>query len=286
MLLAASIFGYRNTDGILLPEHCVSYGIKTIGTISDDDLTCCIPTKDGGVFLGGDRYNYKTFIFTPVLFKLDKKGNILWSDTSNINTFTSPYHIQYDTTSDGGFIMLGDSVADYYNHFIKLIKLEATGSIQWHTAIPRDDVHYEFVKTIKQTSDGGFVLSGQYGGNDYYQTEAYPYIIKTDQNGNVLWKKKYPSIGKGNSHVSHQSFEILNDKNNGFVLYGKYATDNNFYDEADYEVEYFLNWHSRFYKLDSQGNILWNADEFLYVVVEEEKGNSMFGDNFYINPNK
>lgn len=114
--------------------------------------------------------------------------------------------------SGGGFI-----VAGYTNGFgsggydLVLLKTSITGSLIWAKTYGGSGDDY--AESIKQTPDGGFIVTGKTfsfgsGGYDVY-------LIKTDANGNVQWAKTYggADYDEGYSVDIHQS-------DSGYVITG------------------------------------------------------------------
>ena len=90
-------------------------------------------------------------------------------------------------TSDGGYILAGATNsfgAGGYDFFI--IKINSSGSVQW--AKTYGESTDEYACSIQQTSDGGYVLAGKM---EMSATSEYPYVIKTDGSGNLIWVRKY-----------------------------------------------------------------------------------------------
>src|SRR5690554_2509108 len=110
----------------------------------------------------------------------------------------------FELTSDGGYILGGFSSSNISGEKTEnsngqidlwLVKIDASGNIMWQNTIggSGDD----FLISIKQTSDGGYIvgassdsnISGDKtensrGGLDYW-------ILKLDSSGNIVWQKTY-----------------------------------------------------------------------------------------------
>ena len=116
-----------------------------------------------------------------------------------------------------------------------LCSLSSVGSqppkIEWSKTF--GDPIFE-VKSVRQTSDGGYILAGS-GGD-------YAYLMRTDSSGNKIWDKIFSSVDYG-----HFAQEI---EDGGYVFVG------NTYSGRERGV-----W---IIKTDSGGNELWNKtfDEF------------------------
>lgn len=132
-------------------------------------------------------------------------------------------------TFDGGYLLAGSiSVPPKVN--ILLIKLNYLGIVEWDNII-YDSVQNISALSIKQTSDSGYVMTGQ-RGSDYY-------ILKTDKSGNYLWRKSYNEGGDAEAN------EIFITNDGGFMLSGDI-----FYLSPGSTKSYLV-------KTDSNGNLQW-----------------------------
>lgn len=124
--------------------------------------------------------------------------------------------------------MMAKSLSSCFIAFV-ICSLSASGSqppeIEWSKT--STDNWYE-VKSVRQTSDGGYILAGT-GGD-------YAYLMKTDPSGNKIWDKSFRRIDNG--HFAQET----NDGNYIFV--------GNTYSGRESGV-----W---LIKTDSDGNELWN----------------------------
>jgi hypothetical protein len=98
------------------------------------------------------------------------------------------YGYSVQQTSDGGYIAVGStsSLSTRHGTEVFLLKVDATGSAQWGRTYGRagDDGGY----CVRQTADGGYVICG-YGNSWTSHGNHDAYLIKTDENGNIM----YPS---------------------------------------------------------------------------------------------
>ena len=79
-------------------------------------------------------------------------------------------------TYDGGAVM----ITQFVNH---VLKVDANGSVVWNAEI--DTTGLQYLRGLTETSDHGVVAYG--AGNGW----AYSVVFKFDENGNVLWQKRY-----------------------------------------------------------------------------------------------
>ncbi len=157
---------------------------NTIGGNGRDWLTSVCQTEDGGYILGGwsnsDLSGDKTENSLGDLgyddywvVKLNASGAIQWQNTIGGNDHDELYSIQQ--TADGGYILGGhsrsdisgdkteNSVGDFDYDDYWVVKLNASGAIQWQNTIGGNS--FDFLISIQETADGGYILGG-YSSSD------------------------------------------------------------------------------------------------------------------------
>ena len=165
--------------------------------------------------------------------KLDSAGNIQWQKSYGGSSTEVAYTIQQ--TSDQGYIVAGSTASfssfpgDYH---IWVIKLDASGNIVWEKSYGGDED--EEAKSVQQTSDGGYVLTGftvSYGAGD-----EDIFVLKLDSSGNVQWMKTY---GDSNFSTTDEPRKIKQTSDGGYILTS--------FSDANFWV----------LKLDASGNTDW-----------------------------
>ncbi|MCP4632990.1 MAG: T9SS type A sorting domain-containing protein [candidate division Zixibacteria bacterium] len=156
-------------------------------TYGEYDEECCNRiqlTSDGGYILAG----YKRFPngLDAWLVKTDENGDPLWTRTYGGDDSDAATGI--DVTEDGGFIICGGT--ESYGHGERdlwLIKTDSEGNTIWSKTLggsQQDEGYFAF-----QTSDGGYVASGQ--TYSFGAGESDIYLIRLDPNGDTLWTRTY-----------------------------------------------------------------------------------------------
>jgi hypothetical protein len=147
-----------------------------------------LQTSDGEyIFIGsiGKLLNLRQIY----LMRVNSEGNELWN--KNFGTpFTSESSLCIEETNDGGFVVIGiylgiGTTLNYIqnNHFfplwskIWLLKTDSNGNVEWDNKIESG-----FGRCVKQTTDGGYILTGQKGAYNFPEGVL---LIKTDENGNI-----------------------------------------------------------------------------------------------------
>ena len=144
-------------------------------------------TSDSGLIMGGAlRDTSETF---GHLVKFNKAGDTVWTktfgDSSNFHIFS-----QAIPTRDGGYAVTGHTNRSDKNELDAwLVKTDSAGNLEWEKTYGIWNER-EASSSIFQTSDGGFLLSGERvhtGGNPAVRN-IDPLVIKVDSAGNQLWK--------------------------------------------------------------------------------------------------
>jgi hypothetical protein len=145
-----------------------------------------IETPDQGFLILGQTFSYGRGVSDVYLIKTDEMGNVLWSKTYGTPNEDRAEHMQL--TLDGGIIIIGTtaSIVNGYNSYnIYLIKTDSYGNLEWEKEFGGDG--HDFGYGICETSDGGFILTGNTMVNSSVYFDAW--IIKTDNLGNQVWDK-------------------------------------------------------------------------------------------------
>ena len=178
--------------------------------------------------------------------------NIQWQKSFGGTLIDRAYSIQ--PTTDGGFIIAGGSTsndgdvsANHGGYDLWIVKINSGGNLQWQKSFGGSGL--ESIQSIKQTSDGGFILaatsisndgdvSGNHGNFDFW-------IVKLDLNGNLQWQKSLGGTG------NDQATCIETTSDGGYIVAG-FSTSNNGDVSGNHGSQDF--W---IVKLSSSGNVQW-----------------------------
>lgn len=150
----------------------------------EDGINKMIPTNDGGFLLIG-HVDLNAGICDGYIIKTDKEGTKEWS------------LIIGEELDDLCFDGLQTAAGDFYftgcyenpttqNMDMMFSKVSAEGELIFLKAI--DNGEHEIGTCIKETNDGGFLVSG-WNVND--QAEEDFHFANVDANGNTIWQKSY-----------------------------------------------------------------------------------------------
>ena len=190
----------------------------------------------------------------PPLKAVSEEPQMEWSKT--YGTYEGYSVIQ---TTDGGYAVSGVNATyglhGYYQFLPTLVKTDSSGEMQWKKTYGTEFGVSYAAKSIVQTTDSGYVLSG-YGG----------WILKLDAEGNVQWNKTYG--------VSLSQSFAIQASDGGFVLAGWMRNNLT-------RMDTFL------VKTDQNGFALWNktltagrpSDALVYALLEtNDRGYALTGE--------
>ncbi len=262
LILQSSIFNFQSVSQ-------TAPGIQwqnTIGGLNNDYLHSVQQTSDGGYILGGysysnisgDKTENNNGLSDYWIVKLNSSGNIQWQNTIGGNNWEALYSLQQ--TADGGYILGGWSesgisgdkteqtwgYADYW-----MVKTNTSGNIQWQNTI--GGFSDDFLSSIRQTADGGYILAGysgspvsgdktenSIGASDYW-------IVKTNVSGIIQWQNTIGGIHLDELYSARQTTD------GGYILAGRSQSDIS----GDKTENCLGDWDYWIVKTDATGNIQW-----------------------------
>jgi hypothetical protein len=209
---------------------------------------------------------------------------IQWQNT--IGSWNTDALSSIKQTTDGGYIIGGSSTSenggdktenskgfdDYW-----VLKLDATGNIQWQNTIGGNNVDY--LESIQETTDGGYILGGYSDSNissdktENCQGALDYWVVKLNSDGNIQWQN---TIG-GDS--TDYLVDIMQTTDGGYILGGA-SVSNTSGDKTQNRKGAFDYW---VVKLNSAGNIEWqntiggNSDDFLISIEQTTDGGYILG---------
>jgi hypothetical protein len=115
-------------------------------------------------------------------------------------------------TTDGNYVVTGYIENTSGNRDIALMKIDPNGNELWNISF--GGVHDDTGYCVRQTSDGGYVITGVV---DWYFDMVFFYhvgLLKVDQNGNLLWDKSFAFLSESAGR------SVLETSDHGFIIVG------------------------------------------------------------------
>ena len=257
---------------------------KTIAGAGQDDAYDIHETSDLGFIIAGRSYStysldnfHNNGLSDFLVVKLNSNSEVVWQKNFGGSGEEEAYSIE--ETLDGGFIVAGytysndidvmnktDNSADFW-----ILKLDSGGNIQWQKIFGGSN--NEFAKSVIQTQDLGYLITGHTFSNDRDITlnkgMSDAWVIKTDQNGIIEWQKTF---GGSNEDYSNS---IIEAKDGGFTFTGSSRSNNG---DLTSNHGYFDIW---VVKIQTNGDILWqksigDADTDLAFDIEQTLNNEYY----------
>ncbi len=270
---------------------------KRFGGTMGDELYSIRQTTDGGYILGGfsdsgiggDKTQASWGGNDYWIVKTDSLGNKLWD--KRYGGTDVDYLFSIEQTTDGGFIIGGYSAsgiggdktqASWGSYDYWIVKTDSLGNALWDKRFGGTDI--DFLISIKQTTDGGFILGGYSSSNisgnktqvslgvsDYW-------VIKIDSLGIKQWDKDFG--GTGQDYL----FSLQQTKDGGYIL-GGFSTSPVSGDKTQPLWGGYDYW---IVKIDSAGTKQWdkdfggtNIEDYLGSVVQtSDSGYLLCGNSF------
>jgi len=207
---------------------------RSLGGSSIDTPTAIAMTSDGGYIVAGMAgstdgditFNHGLYDYWVV--KLDNFGTIEWERCYGGSAEESATSIS--PTTDGGYIISGattstdgDITNNHGQHDYWVLKLDATGTIQWQRTY--GGTYVDQANSVAQTTDGGYIVAGtststdfdvtgNNGSNDYW-------IIKLDATGVIQWQGSY---GTDSGELANA---IAQTSDSGYIVAGRSFSSSN-----------------------------------------------------------
>ncbi len=193
--------------------------------------------------------------FDIVLTKRDSSGNTVWEKTLGKDNDAADGANSIAEAHDGGYIIFGSTWPSGGEDSVLLIKVDSEGNKLWKKIIDGVELYKRAYviegRSFAKTSDGGYIITGRRGSHKYENTPAL--LIKTDYEGNVLWKKEIFSIsdmGVGTIVYLCVGNSIVQTSDGGYIIAG----EKKLYDKS---VDESLSTGVLLVKTDSNGEVSW-----------------------------
>jgi hypothetical protein len=185
-IVAGYTFSFGDSSQVYLVKTNASgdnLWTRTYGGSSTDRGNSVQQTQDGGYIVAGYTNSFGNW-FQVYLIKTNSGGDTLWTRTYGGAHWDEGWSVQQ--TSDGGYIVAGETSPSGNSNDVYLIKTNSGGDTLWSRNY--GGTGWDEGYSVQQTSDTGYIVAGftnSFGNGDQV------YLIKTNPSGDTLWTKTY-----------------------------------------------------------------------------------------------
>jgi len=214
-LKTASLYGGADFWLIRIDRHGNSKWDQAFGGTGDDVLASLELSEGDGFILGGfstsDANGSKK---SPNrggadfwVVRVSSDGEQLWDQSFGGTEGDILRDLRQ--TRDGGFVLVGESYSQANGNKTSpnrgggdfwMVRIDAEGNKLWDRTF--GGTANEFLWSVLETSDGGFLLGGWSSSSNNYGTRTSAllggndfWIVRTDSNGNQLWDRSFGGTG-------------------------------------------------------------------------------------------
>lgn len=183
---------------------------QTFGGDGWDEANSCLETRTGDYMVAGFARQQDQHMFAVKMYK-DSRGR--WGKT--FTDFFASSANSIVQTFDGYVVIAGYSVKKReFQSDLLVMKTDTSGNILWMKNFGKDGDE-QGLKII-ECKDHGYAIAGFSTSN--YDVEPNWYILKLDQDGNLLWDKDYGGSGDDKATGIAETYD------NGLVITGYFGT--------------------------------------------------------------
>lgn len=159
---------------------------KTYGGSADEEGRAVHQTFDSGYVIVGYTGSLGAGNRDVYLVKVDRYGNTEWEKTYGGPENDEGFSVQQ--TADSGYIIAGFK-GSATNNDAYIIKTDYAGNVVWeYTYNPDNSIMSVEGYSIRQTSDGGYILAGKARADVFVSSALY--ILKVNASGSKAWDKQ------------------------------------------------------------------------------------------------
>jgi hypothetical protein len=207
----ASALAMAALAAILLPSALTAQVTfqRTYGGPNNDVGSCAIPATNDGYLIAGTRTSDGGTGDDVYLVRVDMRGETLW--TRSFGGAGSDCAKSVRRTTTGGYVVAGSTTSFGAGQAdVWLLALDVNGDTLW--ARTYGGASNDYGESVFETSDGGFVISGE--TNSFGAEGQNIYLVRTNATGDTLWTRAYG----GNRW--EEGLSVAQTADSGFIVAG------------------------------------------------------------------
>jgi hypothetical protein len=194
---------------IMLAVVSAAFGYeKLLGGGGDEGANSIYVNDDGTIIGAGYTNSFSGYDRDCYIFKLDRKGNIVWQNS--FGGFDTDVAYAVERVTDGNYMVSGLTYSyGAGEDDIYIAKFDTLGNVLW--TFVYGGTGFDAGYSLAPTADGGAIVAGY---SSSYGEDYTPFLIKVTSSGDTAWTKII--------HTTHSSgFVNINRAHSGnFIITG------------------------------------------------------------------
>jgi len=186
---------------------------RSVGGTERDEGYSIVQATDGGYVVAGRTWSFGIGNANLFLVKFSSLGNMEWARTFGRTGWDYGYSIVQ--TTDGGYAIAGYTYSSGSGDIL-LVKVSDIGALEWHRVI--DWIYGGIIvgRSIIQTSDNGFAVTGNRDAADLF-------LAKFTGTGSLEW------IRTAGGAYSDEGYSVVQTTDGNLVVSGSYCHGSNIF---------------------------------------------------------
>src|SRR5438034_4341207 len=188
-------------------------------------------TADGGYIIGGQTIGCGSKQTCPSLSgivcglieKLDSGGKLVWAQVYLAGAGGSAI-TQTKQTTDGGFLAVGSATDANQSTGALILKLDGRGNVQWQKKLGPSGSTQAYFNAVQQTSDGGFVATGEFYVPSAGTPQTSVLVVKLDSSGTMQWQHGFNHLStSGSPDAVEHALSVIQSADGAFAVAGNWT---------------------------------------------------------------